>query len=331
MMSGTVVSTLVFAWNQVQSFLRVPLMRAVKDFDVDDRLAFSSWWDACRQVRQLHAVCHMLALACEHDLRAAFAIKLKGRNRYIEQLNEIARRRRKGHYDWNAWKPISGACHVLGSDENNGNDAQRYMPEIGHQHYDMPRKVASTLGVISEGHVGHQHYDMPGIRLRLALDGNLYSYAQFRDWYGEEASYRCWFEAPLDDVSEETAAFVRELFGRGIVLGLDGSLLDDGDLVFVVNPMCNGVWREWNEDDHLTLRKIDYWHGVVGDQAVCQMCRDETNYAADELISACHGFTAQRITHLQKRWRQWLIKSLVFAVFPTRLHMFAALIASFLH
>ena len=92
---------------------------------------------------------------CE-GLRAAFAIKLKGRNRYTEQLNEIARRRRKGHYDgrvrhqhydWNAWKPISGASHVLGSDENNRNDAQRYMPEIG-----------------------HQHYDMPGIRLRLALD-----------------------------------------------------------------------------------------------------------------------------------------------------------------
>ena len=137
MMSGTVVSTLVFAWNQVQSFLRVPLMRAVKDFDVDDRLAFSSWWDACRQVRQLHAVCHMLALACEHDLRAAFAIKLKGRNRYIEQLNKIAQRRRKGHYeivvdgesegrvrhqrhDGKIWKPFSGVGHVLGDE----NDAQ---------------------------------------------------------------------------------------------------------------------------------------------------------------------------------------------------------------
>ena len=141
-MSGAVVSTLVFAWNQVQSFLRVPLMRAMKDFDVDDRLAFSSWWHAWRQVRQLHAVSHMLALACEHDLRAAFAIKLKGRNRYIEQLNKIARRRRKihykivdviseghvrhQHYDGNAWKPFSGAGHVLGSDENDGNDAQRY-------------------------------------------------------------------------------------------------------------------------------------------------------------------------------------------------------------
>ncbi len=343
MMSGTVVSTLVFAWNQVQSFLRVPLMRAVKDFNVDDRLAFSSWWDACRQVRQLHAVCHMLALACEHDLRAAFAIKLKGRNRYIEQLNEIARRRRKGHYDgrvghqhydWNAWKPISGAGHVLGSDENNGNDAQRYMPEIGHQHYDMPRTAGPALPATSHDATAPGQAlavpPAPRIGVRRALDGNLYSYAQFRDWYGEEASYRCWFEAPLDDVSEETAAFVRELFGRGIVLGLDGSLLDDGDLVFVVNPMWNGVWREWNEDDHLTLREIDYWHGVVGDQAVCQMCRDETNYAADELISACHGFTAQRITHLQKRWRQWLIKSLVFPHHP-RLHMFAALIASFLH
>jgi hypothetical protein len=276
----------------------------------------------------------MLALACEHDLRAAFAIKLKGRNRYIEQLNEIARRRRKGHYDWNAWKPISGACHVLGSDENNGNDAQRYMPEIGHQHYDMPRTAGPALPATSHDATAPGQAlavpPAPRIGVRRALDGNLYSYAQFRDWYGEEASYRCWFQAPLDDVSEETAAFVLELFRRGIVLGLDGSLLDDGDLVFVVNPMCNGVWREWNEDDHLTLRKIDYWHGVVGDQAVCQMCRDETNYAADELISACHGFTAQRITHLQKRWRQWLIKSLVFPHHP-RLHMFAALIASFLH
>ena len=137
MMSGAVVSTLVFAWNQVQSFLRVPLMRAMKDFDVDDRLAFSSWWHAWRQVRQLHAVSHMLALACEHDLRAAFAIKLQGRNRYIEQLNKIAQRRRKGHYeivvdgesegrvrhqrhDGKIWKPFSGVGHVLGDE----NDAQ---------------------------------------------------------------------------------------------------------------------------------------------------------------------------------------------------------------
>ncbi len=139
MMSGAVVSTLVFVWNRVQSFLHVPLMCATikKDFDVDDRLAFSSWWYAWRQVRELHAVSHLLALACEHDLRAAFAIKLKGRNRYIEQLNKIAQRRRKGHYeivvdgesegrvrhqrhDGKIWKPFSGVGHVLGDE----NDAQ---------------------------------------------------------------------------------------------------------------------------------------------------------------------------------------------------------------
>jgi len=172
----------------------------------------------------------------------------------------------------------------------------------------------------------------PRIGVRRALDGNLYSYAQFRDWYGEEASYRCWFEAQVD-VSEETAAFVLELFRRGIVLGLDGSLLDDGDLVFVVNPMCNGVWREWNEDDHLTLRKIDYWHGVVGDQPMCQMHEDERNHAADELISPCRGFTVKCVTCIQRRWRRWRVKRLlrtfVFPCFPL-MYVHVDLIALFL-
>ena len=102
---------------------------------------------------------------------------------------------------------------------------------------------------------------MPGRHLRLASGGNLYSHGQFREWYGEEESFRCWFEAQMD-VSEEIAAYVRQLFWRRIVPGFDGSLLDDGEHVFVVSP------REWNENDYLTLRKINYWHGVVGDQPV---------------------------------------------------------------
>ncbi len=104
----------------------------------------------------------------------------------------------------------------------------------------------------------------PRIRVRRALDGNLDSYAPFRDWYGEEASWRCWFAARVD-VSGKNAAFVLELFRRGIIPGFDGSLLDDGEWVFVANP-C-----EWNEDDYFTMRQIDYWHGVVGDQPMCQM------------------------------------------------------------
>ena len=159
---------------------------------------------------------------------------------------------------------------------------------------------------------------MPGIRLRRALDGNFYSHAQFREWYGEEAGWRCWFEAPVD-VSEETAAFVLELFRRGIIPGFDGSLLDDG---------------EWNEDDYFTLRKVDYWHGVVGDQPMCQMYVDERNHAADELISPCRGFTAQCVTYLQRRWRRSLMKRLlctfVFPRFPW-MHVYAELIALFLH
>ena len=145
--------------------------------------------------------------------------------------------------------------------------------------------------------VSNETAAMPGIGLRRALDGNLYSYAQFRDWYGEEASYRCWFAAEVD-VSKETAAYVLQLFRHRVILGLDGSLLDDGDWVFVINP-C-----EWNEDNYLTLRQIDYWHGVVGDQPICQMYGDERNYAADELISAYRGCTVHCVTYLQRLWRR---------------------------
>ena len=105
---------------------------------------------------------------------------------------------------------------------------------------------------------------MPGPRLRRALDGNFYSHAQFREWYGEEASWRCWFEAQVD-VREETTSLVLAWFRRGIIPSFDGSLLADGEWVLVVNP-C-----EWNEDDYFTMRRIDYWHGVVGDQPMCQM------------------------------------------------------------
>ena len=167
---------------------------------------------------------------------------------------------------------------------------------------------------------------MPGIRLRRALDGNFYSHAQFREWYGEEASWRCWFEAQVD-VSEETAAFVLELFRRGIIPGFDGSLLDGGEWVFVVNP-C-----EWNEDDYFTMRRIDYWHGVVGDQPMCQMREDETDYAADELISSRRGFTVKCITCIQRRWRRWRVKRLlrtfVFPRYPL-MYVHVELIALFL-
>ena len=163
-------------------------------------------------------------------------------------------------------------------------------------------------------------------RLRRALDGNYYSHAQFREWYGEEASWRCWFEAQVD-VREETTSFVLAWFRRGIIPSFDGSLLADGELVFVVNP-C-----EWNKDDYFTLRRIDYWHSVIGDQPMGQMLEDETDYTADELISSCRGFTVKCITYIQRRWRRWLVKRLLRTfVFPRYPLMYAHvdLIALFL-
>ncbi len=167
---------------------------------------------------------------------------------------------------------------------------------------------------------------MLGPRLRRALDGNFYSHAQFRAWYGEEASWRCWFKAQVD-VREETTSLVLAWFRRGIIPSFDGSLLADGELVFVVNP-C-----EWNKDDYFTLRRIDYWHGVIRDQPMCQMCEDETDYAADELISSHRGFTVKCITCIQRRWRRWRVKRLlrtfVFPRYPL-MYVHVELIALFL-
>ncbi len=178
---------------------------------------------------------------------------------------------------------------------------------------------------------------MPGRGLRRALGCNLYSYTHFREWYGELACQRCWLEAEVD-VGDGTAAYVRQLFWRRIIPGFDGSLLGDNDDVFVVNPR--------RETDYLTMRKVDYWHDVVGDKPICHATGEmrhaarsqrhaawlETSgmYAADGLISPCRGFTVQCGTYLPRRWRRWLIKSLVFPRHP-RLHIHAELIASFLH
>ena len=90
---------------------------------------------------------------------------------------------------------------------------------------------------------------MPGRGLRRALDGNLYSITQFREWYGELACQRCWLEAEVD-VSDSTGAYVRQLSRRRTIPGFDGSLLGDNDDVFVVNLRL--------ETDYLTMRKVDY-------------------------------------------------------------------------
>ncbi len=99
-------------------------------------------------------------------------------------------------------------------------------------------------------------------------------YTELREWYRRRPE-----------------AYFENLFFTGIVPGFDGSLLHDGDDVFVVNPH--------RKCDHLTMRKAYFWHGFVADRPICQMCGDESDYAADELISPCRGVT-RSVSHISK-------------------------------
>ena len=90
----------------------------------------------------------------------------------------------------------------------------------------------------------------------------------------------------------------RALYDRGIIHGVDGSILSDGDLVYVV------------ADEHpveCRILRIDYFHGhdpVMG--PVAQMMDEE-----ESDIYACEMFSLQRpsrivraMTWLQRIWRQ---------------------------
>ena len=52
--------------------------------------------------------------------------------------------------------------------------------------------------------------------------------------------------------------------------------------------------------------EIDYFHGMYKGTPIAQMAReDELDVRAVEMINISKGFTAQRITNLQRRWRRW--------------------------
>ena len=81
-----------------------------------------------------------------------------------------------------------------------------------------------------------------------------------------------------------------------IAIGCDGSLVADGDYVYVL-PLGE-------------VMQIDYFHGCIDENhngipiPVCQVRDDsESNFLASELISL-RGFVAIRIINLQRRWRQ---------------------------
>ena len=109
-----------------------------------------------------------------------------------------------------------------------------------------------------------------------------------------------------------------DLFDRWIQVGLDGSVVKDDQLVYVLS---NSPMRK--EDGHGPIQRIDYFHGLKrpfrdifgtpqaqmhADEAdvgipIAQMHTDEANVLATEMISINGGFTVQRIKKFQKKWR----------------------------
>ena len=85
----------------------------------------------------------------------------------------------------------------------------------------------------------------------------------------------------------------QSLFRKGIQLGFDGSLVDDGDWVYVLGYRL----------EEQTVQQIDYFHSMVGGAPMAQMT-DESNCSATHMIALQRGFTAIRITNVQRRWRQ---------------------------
>ena len=92
-----------------------------------------------------------------------------------------------------------------------------------------------------------------------------------------------------------------DLFDKGIVVGLDGSLLFDGLNAYVLAR--HGMRAE---DGHGPIQKIDYFvsdHGLRHGIPMAQMCKDEEYVHATEIISKYGGFTVQRVINFQRRWR----------------------------
>ena len=66
------------------------------------------------------------------------------------------------------------------------------------------------------------------------------------------------------------------LWTKGLVLGRDGTMLYDGDSVYVVNHEVYGF------DD--PIQEIDYFHGLIMGEPIAQMAEDEVDVCASDMI-----------------------------------------------
>ena len=85
-----------------------------------------------------------------------------------------------------------------------------------------------------------------------------------------------------------------ELFRRGIQIGYDGSIVNDGDFVYILDAVAFG---------ENPIQEIDYFHGLIADVPMAQMV-DDSDILASDMIGLQNGFTAIRIRNFQRRWKE---------------------------
>jgi hypothetical protein len=81
---------------------------------------------------------------------------------------------------------------------------------------------------------------------------------------------------------------------KAFVLGRDDSLLHNYDIVYVVDSQDFGF--------PTPIQRIDYFHGMIGGYVMAQMCHNEENVKADDMLSMC-GCFANAIACIQRAFR----------------------------
>ena len=87
-----------------------------------------------------------------------------------------------------------------------------------------------------------------------------------------------------------------ELFRRGIQIGYDGSIVNDGDFVYILDAVAFG---------ENPIQEIDYFHGfsINPNVPMAQMV-DDSDILASDMIGLQNGFTAIRMRNFQRRWKE---------------------------
>jgi len=84
----------------------------------------------------------------------------------------------------------------------------------------------------------------------------------------------------------------QSLYDRSIQIAMDGSILMDGDDVYVLNASFDA-----------RVDRIEYFHGLVLGMPAASLYSDDATIAINMIPLGLRGNTAKRISLLQRKWR----------------------------